>query len=181
MKKTLKYKDLKVGEVFRIKKTELNSKSGLQTAVWQKTNESTATIVDRAQYRFPSGSIVDTYDGMTQTIWHGADVILVTEPILKYSVKVGEPIMYDGCKATFLRWGELGKTVQLDWNDELIEVPVSKTKRVEGYPYTTVTYNNPRAAFIKARDKKLAKRNESLKNETLKRLDELTLKKGKKK
>jgi len=180
MKKTLKYKDLKVGEVFRLKK--VGRDFGLHTAVFQKNCEAQSTIVDKAKYHFPKGSIVDTYDGMTHTIWQEADVILVTEPILKYSVKAGEPVLFDGCESTFLRWGELGKTVQLDWNDELIEVPVSKTKRVEGYPYTAVTYNNPRAAFIKARDKKLAKRNDMLKNEALDRLEELfPKKKGKKK
>tara|TARA_R110002110_G_scaffold83588_2_gene216979 strand:- start:822 stop:1196 length:375 start_codon:yes stop_codon:yes gene_type:complete len=124
MKKTLKYKDLKVGEVFRLKK--VGRDFGLYTAVWQKNCEVQSTIVDKANYVFPEGSIVNTYNGMTHTIWHEAVVI------------------------------------PLDNHD--------------------VNYDKPKASFIKARNKKIAKRNDMLKNHTLGCLEELIpKKKGKKK
>ena len=107
MKKTLKYKDLKVGEVFRLKK--VGRDFGLYTAVWQKNCEVQSTIVDKANYVFPEGSIVN-----------------------------------------------------LDNHD--------------------VNYDKPKASFIKARNKKIAKRNDMLKNHTLGCLEELIpKKKGKKK
>jgi hypothetical protein len=123
MKKTLKYKDLEVGEVFRLKK--VGRDFGLHTAVWQKNCEVQSTIVDKEEYHFPKGSIVDTYDGMTHTIWQEADVI------------------------------------PLDNHD--------------------VNYDKPKASFIRARDNKITKRNEVLKNHTLGCLKEHVPKKKRKK
>jgi len=67
----------------------------------------------------------------------------------KTSIKKGEPVIYKGVKSTFLRWGNPGKTIHIDWNDEMIEVNVSKITRDPDYNYTTAYVNNPNAYKIK--------------------------------
>ena len=52
------------------------------------------------------------------------------------SLKVGEPVIYQGRKAIFKRHGHPGKTAHIEVDDEYIEVPVSKLKKDPDYDYT---------------------------------------------
>jgi hypothetical protein len=57
----------------------------------------------------------------------------------KVSLRVGEPLIYDGSKGIFKGWGSPGKTVHIEVDDELIEVPAKEIRKDPNYKYSTAS------------------------------------------